>query len=61
MNYSITKVNIELIKIGDTVLHNGHLMTVCKNNLKRGFMGLTLFGDSYKAGHLKVSKVTFNS
>lgn len=39
------------IKIGDTVVHNGELRTVGKESItKDEFMGLLLFGDSYRMG-----------
>ena len=39
------------IKIGDTVIHNGELRTVGKESItKDEFMGLLLFGDSYRMG-----------
>ena len=53
-----TQTHISLISAGDTVEHNGELKTVCGNNIKRGFMGITLFGDSYRLGSLPVIKVT---
>lgn len=57
MNYSIKEVHISTINVGDTVEHNGHLMTVGRNNIKTGgFMGTTLFGDSYTMGHKPVKK-----
>lgn len=41
--------NINDIKTGDTVMINGQLKTVGKNNIKYGgFMGSSLFGDSSK-------------
>ena len=53
------EVHISAIKAGDTVIHNGHLRTVCANNITRSeFMGLQLFGDSYHLGHKKVTLVT---
>jgi len=39
------------IKIGDTVIHNGELRTVGEESISRDeFMGLLLFGDSYRLG-----------
>jgi hypothetical protein len=60
-NIKITEVHISVIKQGDTILHtDGHLRTVCKNNIKKGgFCGITIFGDSYKSGYQKVKKVEF--
>lgn len=53
-------VNIESIKSGDTIQHNGELRTVCASDIKHSdFMGTTIFGDSYRLGYLPVIKVTF--
>ena len=49
--YKTQDVHISNIKSGDTILHiDGHIRTVCNNNIKRGFTGITLFGDPYKLG-----------
>lgn len=51
-------VDKEDIKIGDTILCDDEkIRTVCKNNIKRGFTGLCIFGNPYKLGHEKVKKV----
>lgn len=58
MSYEITNVHIDNIMPGDTVEHNGKMMTVCRSDIKRGtFMGTTLFGDSYRLGRIPVKKV----
>lgn len=58
MNYEIQLTNKENIGIGDTILCNdGNMRTVCRNNITNGFMGLCLFGDSYRLGNEKVKKV----
>lgn len=58
MSYDIQLTNKDNIKIGDTILCNdGKLRTVCRNNRTNGFMGLCLFGDSYRLGHEKVKRV----
>lgn len=58
MNYEVIDIHIDNIKPGDTVEHNGKMMTVCRNDIKRGtFMGTTLFGDSYRLGRISVKKV----
>lgn len=61
MNYFITAqipVNINTIKIGDTVLHNGVMRTVDKNAIGGDyFVGRTLWGDSYKSGNTPVTKI----
>jgi hypothetical protein len=52
------QAHISTIKAGDTILHNGEVKTVSGNNIKRcSFMGTTLFGDSYHAGHKLVTKI----
>lgn len=54
-NYRTTKTHIDMIRPGDTVLHNGELRTVCKSDLKRcGLMGTSLFGDCYRLGNAPV-------
>ena len=59
---TITKVHISTIKGGDTVRIGGVLKTVGKNDIKHGgFMGSTLFGDSFLLGTIPVEKVTFNA
>lgn len=59
-NIKQTKVHISQIKSGDTILHNGQITTVCKNNIKHdSFMGTTLFGDSYRSGRILVTKIDF--
>lgn len=58
MSYDIQLIDKEDIKIGDIILCNdGEIRTVCKNNITNGFMGLCLFGDSYRLGIEKVKKV----
>ncbi|MBX8556999.1 hypothetical protein K5D56_25470 [Pseudomonas cichorii] len=54
-NYETVESHIDMIRAGNTVLHNGELRTVCKSDIKRGgFMGTTLFGDSYRLGAMPV-------
>lgn len=58
VDYDIQLVDKEDIKIGDTILcKDGNLRTVCVNNISYGFMGLCLFGDSYRLGQERVNKV----
>ncbi|WP_455948127.1 hypothetical protein [Lelliottia jeotgali] len=59
-NTTTERVHIGDIRPGDTVSHNGGLRTVCRSDIKHGFMGTTLFGDSYRLGHIPVDRVTFN-
>ena len=52
------KIHITDIKVGDTILHNGELKTVCANNIGRDpFMGVSLFGDSYRSGRILVDRI----
>jgi len=54
------QVHISQIQIGDTIIHNNDMRTVCKRVLKNSeFMDKTLFGDSYNLGYKKVTKVFF--
>lgn len=56
--YKIVEVHISTIKHGDTILHTENkITTVCNNNIKRGFFGITLFGDSYNLGTVLVKKI----
>lgn len=59
-SYNIKKVHISEIKEGDTIKHNNKIVTVNKEYIKRdSFMGISLFGDSYKLGYQLVEKVIF--
>ncbi len=51
------KIHISVIMPGDAIFHNNKEMTVCKNDLRRGFCGLTVFGDSYRLGTIPVLRV----
>lgn len=56
---TVEKVHISRISPGDTVIHNGEVKTVCRNNIKiGGFMGTSLWGDSYHSGYKLVERVT---
>ena len=56
--YKIVDVHISTIKSGDTILHtDDKITTICNNNIKRGFCGITLFGDSYGSGSVLVKKI----
>lgn len=58
MNAQTNSIHISQIKAGDTIIHNGQLTTVCKNNIKHDtFMGTSLFGDTYRSGTVPVKKV----
>ena len=57
-NYDIIEVHKEEIQAGDLIEFRNEVKTICKSNIKRDpFMGLTIFGDNYKGGKLKVKKV----
>ena len=47
-NYTLKTTHITQIKQGDTIIHNGRLTTVCKNDIKKdNFIGVSIFGASY--------------
>lgn len=55
------QIHITDVKIGDAILHNGEVKTVCNQTRKVcQFMGVTLFGDSYNIGNKLVTRVHFN-
>ena len=57
-NYKTKDVHISTIKHGDTILHaDGKIRTVSNSNIKNGFCGITLFGDSYRSGTRLVTKI----
>lgn len=59
-NVDIVDAHVSTIKQGDTVYHNGMLITVSSSDISRvEFVGLTLFGDSYRLGYKPVKKVIF--
>lgn len=54
----IIKTDIDLIQVGDLILHNGRIRTICKKDIdKHTFMGTTIFGDSYNLGYIPVKKI----
>ena len=54
-------VHISQIRIGDAILHNGEVKTVCNQTMKEdSFIGRTLFGDSYRLGTKLVIRVLRN-
>ena len=62
IKHKIKKVHISTIKWGDTVMIDGKMKTVGKNDIYYATgMGYILFGDSYRLGTLKVDKVIFES
>lgn len=61
MGYQIINKHISEISAGDTVEHNGQLMTVCASDIKSNpLLGTLLFGDSYRIGTVPVRKVKFH-
>lgn len=59
-SYTLHPVHITAIKPGDTVMHKGHLKTVCASDITRSdFMGLAIFGDTYCMGLHSVERVSF--
>jgi|TARA_R110000851_G_scaffold63075_5_gene144408 hypothetical protein len=56
----VEEVHISKIGIGDTVFHDGAERTICSRVIKfGGFMGTSLFGDSYRSGRKKVKRILF--
>lgn len=57
-NFNLIESHIRNIKIGDSILFDGVLKTVGRNNIKFcPLMGKTIFGDSFNLGYKKVLKV----
>jgi hypothetical protein len=60
-DFKFKMVHITTIQAGDAIEHEGRWMTVCAKDIKTGgFMGTTIFGDSYRMGHVQVKKAIFN-
>jgi hypothetical protein len=51
-----TQIHISNIKISDTIEHQGSLVTVNKNDISKGFCGITFRGDASKK---YLTKITF--
>jgi len=59
--FGTEQVHIDTIRFGDTVIHNGAMRTVSKTFISYGgFMGTSLWGDSYHSGYKSVTKVLLN-
>lgn len=56
--YSLKPTHISQVRPGDIILHEGILKTLGKNNIKSGFMGITLWGDCYRLGNKAVLVAT---
>lgn len=56
------EVHISTVVAGDTIEHYGVVKTVCASDIGKtdGFMGTTVFGDSYCMGYKPVLKAIFN-
>lgn len=54
------EIHISQIQPGDIILHtDGNIRTVCCSNIRMDyFMGITLFGDSYRLGTTPVKKLS---
>lgn len=60
MDRPVSMVPVSTIRVGDVVLcSDGIERTVCKRNLKKGFCGYTIFGDSYKCNSELVAVVDY--
>jgi len=57
IEYKIQQVHKDNVFAGDSIEHNGKIMTVSNCDFRVGFMGLTIFGDSYCLGRKQVKKV----
>ena len=56
------EVHISCIKVGDTVIHNEVMKTVCRRDIGGDtFIGPTLWGDSYRLGTIPVKRVSFTT
>ena len=56
----LTEVHIKDLKVGDTAIRpsDDALVTINKDNLKySSFMGLSLWGDSFRLGTIKIKRV----
>lgn len=59
-NFDTVQIHITDLNAGDTIIHGGLMRTVCSNDIKKdGFMGVSVFGDSYRSGHKPVELVVF--
>ena len=58
-----TEKNINEIKVGDTILcRDGIIRTVCNNNIGgNSFMGVSIFGDSWNGGSVKVKSLSIQT
>jgi hypothetical protein len=60
-HFGTEEVHIDSIRVGDTVMHDNAMRTVSPAFISYGgFMGTSVFGDSYHLGNKKVTKVLLN-
>jgi len=59
MSHTSKMVHIDTLRIGDTVVHNGHQVTVGRRDFTIGFDGFAFRGDSYKIGTQLIEKIIF--
>ena len=58
--FTIENTHKDNIRVGDTILLDGELKTVCRNNIRKGgFCGTTIRGESFKLGLEPVKRVHF--
>jgi hypothetical protein len=59
--FTFSEVHKSEIRVGDTIMHNGKIMTVGMSDLACcDFFGLKIFGDSYKIGYQLVLKAVYH-
>lgn len=62
MKYDIKFVHKIDIRVDHAILcEDERVRTVCKKDITTGFMGLCIFGNSYRRGQEKVKKAIFPS
>ncbi|MDG1950054.1 MAG: hypothetical protein P8J32_04560 [bacterium] len=60
-HFGTKQVHIDTIRVGDTVMHDNAMRTVSPAFISYGgFMGTSLWGDSYRSGSRSVTKVLLN-
>lgn len=52
-------VHRSMIQPGDCIVVDGAMKTVSKGGIRPGFMGVTIFGDSFKMGTVQVERCLF--
>ncbi len=56
------EVHISKIRAGDAIVHQGKVRTVSNNDFgESAFMGVTIFGDSYRLGTTTVKRVIWRA